>query len=66
MSEQRRIKKAAFTIEYAVLIIILVLAFFLSRTYIIRASSGYWRQLGDTFGFGRQYEKGVTTITITP
>ncbi|MDP3723311.1 MAG: hypothetical protein Q8R91_07435 [Candidatus Omnitrophota bacterium] len=30
--------------------------------YAKRALAGKWRQVGDTFGFGRQYERCVTTI----
>ena len=33
--------------------------------YVKRALEGRWRQVGDTFGHGRQYEPGVTTVTVT-
>ena len=48
------------TIEYAVLIAVIVAALVGMSFYIKRALSGKWRDVGDSFGFGRQYEPGVT------
>lgn len=51
----------AFTIvEYAVLIMFILTAVFVFRTYILRALSGRYKSVGDTYGFGRQYEEGKT------
>ena len=49
-------------IEYAVLIAATVAALVGMSVYTKRALSGRWRQVGDTFGFGRQYEHCVTLI----
>jgi Flp pilus assembly pilin Flp len=43
------------TIEYAVLIVVVVAALLGISIYFRRALSGKWRSVGDTFGYGRQY-----------
>ncbi len=48
------------TIEYAVLTAIVVAAVIGMSVYTKRALSGKWREVGDVFGQGRQYEPGVT------
>lgn len=50
-------------VEYAVLAAIVAAALLGMAVYTKRALSGKWRQVGDTFGFGRQYEPGVTTVS---
>jgi hypothetical protein len=55
------IRRGMAVMEYAILIIIIVLAFLATGSYVNRIFSGYWRSMGDTFGFGKQYEEGVTT-----
>jgi len=52
-------KNSYATLEYAVLIGILVAALVAMSTYTRRALSGRWREVGDTFGFGRQYGGGA-------
>ena len=49
-------------IEYAVLIAVTAAALTGMAVYTKRALNGKWRQVGDTFGFGRQYERCVTLI----
>ena len=49
-------------IEYAVLIAVIVAAILGMSVYSARALKGKWRNVGDTFGFGRQYEPGTTTV----
>ncbi|MBI3319007.1 MAG: GxxExxY protein [Candidatus Omnitrophica bacterium] len=49
-------------IEYAALIAVTVAALVGMSVYMKRALNGKWRQVGDTFGFGRQYERCVTLI----
>ena len=49
------------SIEYAVLIAIAAAAFVGMSLYTMRAASGRWRQVGDVFGYGRQYDPKVTT-----
>lgn len=53
-------KRGALAIEYAVLIAIVVAALIGMSAYIKRALSGKWRQAGDAFGYGRQYEPKIT------
>jgi Flp pilus assembly pilin Flp len=62
---KEKMRKGNIAIEYAALIIILVSALLLMQTYIVRGFSGRWRSVGDAFGFGRQYEPGVTQVTET-
>ena len=51
------------SLEYAILMIAMVAALFAAQNALRRAVSGQWRQAADSFGDGRQYEPGVTTIT---
>jgi len=55
-------KKAAFTVEYVILIAVIVAALLAMQFYLRRAVCGRIRSAGDTFGQGRQYEPGVTSI----
>jgi hypothetical protein len=56
---QRGEKNSAQSIlEYTLLIVIVVAVFWGMRIYAIRALGGYWRSMGDTFGFGKQYCEG--------
>ncbi|MDP3142985.1 MAG: hypothetical protein Q8N14_03440 [Candidatus Omnitrophota bacterium] len=50
-------------LEYVVLLVVFVLVLLAMQAYIIRALAGNWRSLGDSFGFGKQYEEGVTIVT---
>ena len=49
------------SLEYAVLIAIAAAAFVGMSLYTMRALSGRFRQVGDVFGYGRQYDPKVTT-----
>lgn len=51
----KKFKSSSSTLEYAVLILIVVAALITMSGYVRRALSGRWREVGDTFGFGRQY-----------
>ena len=44
-------------LEYVALIIVAVAAFVGMSIYLKRGLEGRWRAVGDTFGFGKQYEK---------
>ena len=56
----KKMRKATLSIEYAILITIVVAALIAMSGYIKRAVSGRWRGAADTIGYGRQYEPGVT------
>lgn len=49
-------------IEYAVLVAVMVAALISMAVYTKRALSGKWREVGDRFGHGRQYEPGRTVV----
>lgn len=49
-------------IEYAFLIAIVVAGLIGMSVYTKRAIMGKWREAADTFGFGRQYDPGVTQV----
>ena len=49
-------RRGSLTIEQAVLIVALVAALVGMAVYVRRALAGKWRIVGDTFGYGRQYE----------
>jgi hypothetical protein len=44
------------------LVAVTVAALLSMAVYVKRSLSGRWRQTGDVFGYGRQYEPGMTTI----
>lgn len=48
--------KAFSTIEYSLLIAIIVAALVGMQVYLRRAVCERYRQTGDTFGFGRQFQ----------
>ena len=50
------VKKGVSTLEYAVMIAVLVAALIGMQAYIRRAVSAHWRDSADTFGQGLQYE----------
>ncbi|MBI4322873.1 MAG: hypothetical protein HY596_01210 [Candidatus Omnitrophica bacterium] len=50
-------------VEYAVLIVVVVAALLAMAVYAKRALTGKWREVGDTFGYGRQYEPGATAVS---
>jgi Flp pilus assembly pilin Flp len=47
--------------EHMVLFILVVAALVTMGVYIKRGLSGKWREVGDSFGHGKQYEPGRTT-----
>lgn len=49
-------KKGFLSIEYALLIAVLVAALIGMSVYLRRSISGKWRTVADVFGYGRQYE----------
>ncbi|MDD2679223.1 MAG: hypothetical protein PHO03_00255 [Candidatus Omnitrophica bacterium] len=51
-----RNKKGFLSLEYALLIAVLVAALVAMGFYFKRSLSGKWREAGDSFGFGRQYK----------
>ena len=55
-----RMRKGSLTLERAVLIAVVAAALIAMSVYIRRAISGRFRDAADSFGFGRQYEPGVT------
>jgi len=51
-------KKTGFlSLEYALLIAIVIAALIGMALYFQRSLSGKWRDAGDNFGFGRQYKR---------
>jgi len=55
---RRRLKaqKAASVIEYVSLVVFVLAAFYVMEGYIIRGILGKWKQAGEVFGHGRQYD----------
>ena len=49
-------RKAFSVVEYTVLFVIIMSAFFYLRPYIQRGIFGMWGQSGKGFAFGRQYD----------
>ena len=51
-------------LEYAVIFAVVILVLLGMQAYIVRSMAGNWRSQGDAIGFGKQYEKGVTNVTV--
>lgn len=50
-------------IEYAVLVAVVIATLLGMSIYTKRALAGKWKSVGDTFGYGRQYDPHVTKVT---
>ena len=61
---KQKSKRGVFTVEFMVLIVIIVLALLAMQLYLKRSVNGRFRSAGDSFGQGRQYEPGVTRVTF--
>lgn len=48
-------RKGAYTVEYGILIVIMIAALVGISVYMKRAIIGKWREAADSIGFGRQY-----------
>jgi len=59
-------KKGISTLEYSLLIAVVVAAFLGMQIYFKRALSGSWKSSIDQFSFGRQYGPGNATTTPQP
>ena len=49
------------TIEYMMMVIIVISALLWLQIYMQRAFQGHWKTAGDAFGLGRQYEASKVT-----
>lgn len=56
-------RRAQSTIEYAAWMAVVAAMLMAMSIYTVRALCGRWRQVGDTFGYGRQFEPGNTVVT---
>ena len=61
---RERKKKGASTLEYSMMIIAIIACMLVMQKYIFRSMGGRWKNIGDTFGFGRQYDAAKTTECI--
>jgi Flp pilus assembly pilin Flp len=55
-------RRGSFSVEYAVFLVVVIAALIGMSIYVKRALMGRWRQVGDTFGAGQQFEPGKTVI----
>ena len=51
--------------EYMILLIFIITAFLIFQKYIVRAMSGRWKSVGDTFGHGQSYDPDNTIECAT-
>lgn len=49
-------RRGILSVEYAALIAVVAAALIGMSVYLMRALSGRWRGVGDTFGYGKQYQ----------
>ena len=57
---RKKNRYGASALEYIALITILLTALLFSQKYIVRGFAGRWKQVGDSFGYGRQYDPAET------
>src|SRR3989338_9750884 len=57
-------KRATAVIEYTALLVIIMLVFLSFQKYVIRGFAGRWKEAGDAFGYGRQYDPVKTTECV--
>lgn len=50
---KRQTIKGSLTVEYAILIGVVIMAFVAMAPYVTRSLCGRWRQSADVFGYGR-------------
>ena len=55
-----RTKKGVSTVEYVMMTVAVLAAILIMRAFFIRGLGGRWKQAGDSIGFGRLYQPGVT------
>lgn len=55
-------RRGSFSLEYAALLAIVAASLLGMAVYVKRALSSRWRDVGDTFGHGKQYEPCVTVV----
>ena len=53
-------KKAISVVEYSLFIAVIIAAILGMQFYLKRAICGRWKETGDVFGFGRQYDPQET------
>lgn len=51
----KRLQQGFSTIEYLIVLTIIVGTMFVFKDYIVRGISGRWKSTGDQFGYGRQF-----------
>ncbi len=56
-------QRGSMTLEYAVLTAVAIAALIGMSVVMLRALNGRFRQVGDQFGHGRQYQPGVTVVS---
>jgi len=60
MKKLRREKKGQSVLEYTMVLLIVLGAFFIFQKYIVRGFSGRWKGVGDSLGQGRLYDSQKT------
>lgn len=53
-------KKGVALIEYTMVIIIVIMALLFLQKFIVRGFAGRWKDVGDTFGYDKQYDPTAT------
>ncbi len=56
--------RGSLSLEYAVFVAVVAAALMGMSVYVMRAVAGRYRQAGDAFGQGRQYEEGLTKAAV--
>lgn len=59
-----RQKRATSILEYTILLVIVLAAFLVTQKYIVRGFAGRWKQVGDSFGYGLQYDPKKTAECV--
>ena len=57
-------RRASSIVEYTALVVLIIVAMVIFYKYILRGIGGYWKNAGDSCGFGRQYDPKKTLECI--
>ena len=62
-SDKLQVTRGQSILEYAVCMAVIAAMLLGMAVYVKRALCGRWRQVGDVFGSGRQFEPGTTVVS---
>ena len=53
-------RRGVSSVEYAAMVLLIIAGMVVMQKYVLRSMAGHWKSVGDSFGFGRQYDPAKT------